>query len=101
MALDVREISSFTDFLVICSGTSEPQLRAMLNGLKDQLWDEHRIKPFAMDGTPESHWIVADFGGVVAHLFHETRRGYYSLEDLWKDAPRVALEETAEAGARA
>lgn len=95
--MDVRALSSFTDYFVICSGNSEPQLRAMVNELKDRLWEEHHIKPLAVDGFPESHWVVADFAGVVVHIFHESKRGYYSLEDLWKDAPRVLMTEAAEA----
>ena len=72
---------SFTDFF--CSSaldTSEPQLRAIANELQDRLQREHGIKPLAMDGFPESRWIVQV--GVVVHIFHTEKRGYYSLEDL-------------------
>lgn len=91
MALDLRGISSFTDFFVICSGTSEPHLKAIINEVEERLRKDHGIRPSAIDGFPASQWIVADFSDVVLHIFHTSKRSYYSLEDLWSDAPRLAL----------
>jgi ribosome-associated protein len=93
VALDLRGLSSFTDFFVICSGTSEPHLKAIAGELEDRLRKEHGRKPLAVDGFPLSQWIVADYGDVVVHVFHEAKRHYYSLEDLWSDAPRLAIAE--------
>jgi len=92
VAIDLREISTFTDFFVICSGTSEPHLKAIANELRDKLKEEHDIKPFAVDGFPTSQWIVADYSGVIVHIFHTDKRAFYSLEDLWSDAPRLKLK---------
>ena len=92
VALDLRGISSFTDFFVICSGTSEPHLKAILNELRDKLKTEHGLRPLAVDGFPMSQWVVADYADVVVHIFHTDKRAYYSLEDLWGDAPRLALK---------
>jgi ribosome-associated protein len=83
---------SYTDFFLICSGTSEPHLRAIVNELEARLQKEHGIKPLSIDGVPSSHWVVANFGDVIVHAFHDEKRGYYSLEDLWSDAPRVKLK---------
>jgi ribosome-associated protein len=91
MAIDLRGISTFTDFFVICSGTSEPHLKAIAGELRDRLKDDHGIKPFAVDGFPTSQWIVADYSGVIVHIFHHEKRSFYSLEDLWGDAPRLKL----------
>lgn len=91
MALDLRGISSFTDFFVICSGTSEPHLKAIASEIEGSLKAEHKVSPVAVDGYPMSHWIVIDYSDVVVHIFHEQKRGYYSLEDLWSDAPRLPL----------
>ena len=91
MALDLRGISSFTDFFVICSGTSEPHLKAIINEVEERLRKDHGIRPSAIDGFPASQWIVADYSDVVLHIFHTSKRSYYSLEDLWSDAPRLAL----------
>ena len=92
VALDLRGISSFTDFFVICSGTSEPHLKAILNDLEERLKKEHGVRPVAIDGFPMSQWVVADYTDVVVHIFHTEKRAYYSLEDLWSDAPRLRLE---------
>ena len=95
VVLDLRGISTFTDFFVICSGTSEPQLKAIANELETRLREEHSVRPVAVDGFPASQWMVLDFLQVVVHIFHQDKRAFYSLEDLWGDAPRVHWEATA------
>jgi ribosome-associated protein len=95
VVLDLREISTFTDFFVICSATSEPQLKAIAGEIEGRLRKEHRIKPAAMDGFPASQWIVLDYLQVVVHIFHQEKRAFYSLEDLWSDAPRLNWQAPA------
>ena len=90
-------ISSFTDFFVICSGTSEPQLKAIAGEIETRLREEHERRAAAIDGFPASQWIVLDYLEVVVHIFHRDKRAFYSLEDLWGDAPRVAWEPTTAA----
>ena len=92
--LDLAGISSFTDFFVICSATSEPQLKAIANEIETQLRNDHNLRAAAIDGFPASQWIVLDYLEVVVHIFHHDRRAFYSLEDLWGDATRVAWEAT-------
>ena len=89
--MDLRDISNFTDFFVICSGTSEPHLKAIAGEIQDMLKKDHGIKPNAIDGYPVSQWIVIDYSDVIVHIFHEQKRSLYSLEDLWSDAPRLKL----------
>ncbi|MDQ6764630.1 MAG: ribosome silencing factor [Verrucomicrobiota bacterium] len=89
--LDLREISSFTDFFVICSAGSEPQLKAIAGEIEAQL-KKDRVRPVAVDGFPASQWIVIDYMQVIVHIFHAEKRAFYSLEDLWGDAPRLAWE---------
>ncbi len=93
--LDLRGISTFTDFFVICSATSEPQLKAIANEIETRLKKENAIRPVAIDGFPASQWIVLDYLQVVVHIFHQDKRAFYSLEDLWGDAPRVEWETVA------
>jgi len=92
VALDLRGISSFTDFFVICSGTSEPHLKAIAGEIEGRLKQDNKVTPNAVDGYPLSQWIVIDYGDVVVHIFHEQKRAFYSLEDLWSDAPRLKLK---------
>jgi ribosome-associated protein len=80
---------------VICSAGSEPQLKAIANEIETQLKEDHGLRAAAVDGFPASQWIVLDYLEVVIHIFHRDKRGFYSLEDLWGDAPRVALEASA------
>jgi len=76
---------------VICSGTSEPHLKAIAGEIQERLKEDDKVTPSAVDGYPISHWIVIDFSDVVVHIFHQEKRGYYSLEDLWSDAPTLKL----------
>ena len=91
MVLDLREISTFTDFFVICSGTSEPHLKAIAGEIETRLREDHEVRPAAIDGFPTSQWIVLDYLQVIVHVFHREKRDFYSLEDLWSDAPRLAI----------
>lgn len=93
--LDLREISTFTGFFVICSGTSEPQLKAIAGEIEVQLKQDHEVRPVAVDGFPASQWIVLDYMQVIVHIFHAEKRAFYSLEDLWGDAPKLAWEQAA------
>ena len=93
--LDLRGISTFTDFFVICSATSEPQLKAIAGEIETRLKQNHGVRAVAVDGFPASQWIVLDYLQVVIHIFHRDKRAFYSLEDLWGDAPRVEWESAA------
>ena len=92
MVLDLQGISSFTDYFVICSGTSEPHLKAIAGEIEERLREEHGIRAVSVDGFPASQWIVLDYMQVIVHVFRQEKREFYSLEDLWSDAPRVAWE---------
>ena len=91
VVIDLREVSSFTDFFVICSGTSEPQLKAIAGEIETRLKEDHGVTPFARDGYPMSQWVILDYSDVLVHIFLGERREFYSLEDLWSDCPRLEL----------
>lgn len=95
MVLDLREISTFTDFFVICSAGSEPQLKAIANEIEVRLKQDYAMRPVAVDGFPASQWIVLDYMQVIVHIFHAEKRAFYALEDLWGDAPRLTWETAA------
>ena len=86
--LDVRDLTSFADYFVICSATSERQLRAVVDEMERKLKDAG-IKPLYLEGTVESGWIVLDCGDVVAHVFSPEQRDYYRLERIWQKAVPV------------
>lgn len=93
MVLDLRDISTFTDFFVICSGTSEPQLKAIASEIEVRLREEDSVRRAAVDGFPTSQWIVLDYLQVIVHIFHAEKRDFYALEDLWSDAPRLTITD--------
>lgn len=94
--LDLRGLSSVTDFFVIATGTSDRQMRATVD-----LVHEHAKRVgqdrFGLSGYDTSTWILADYVDVVVHLFDPERRNYYDLELLWGDAPRVEWRQSASA----
>lgn len=92
MVLDLEGISSFTDYFVICSGTSEPHLKAISGEIEEQLKAQHGVRAVSVDGFPASQWIVLDYLQVIVHVFRQEKREFYSLEDLWSDAQRVDWE---------
>lgn len=87
--LDLRGLSNITDYFVICSGTSKPHLKAIRTEVKAKLRDQSGVAASSADGEPESQWMVLDYGDVIVHIFHRSRRDFFALEDLWSDAPRV------------
>jgi ribosome-associated protein len=87
--LDVRELSSVTDYFVIASGTSEPHLRAIVDEITDRLREERHLRPHAIDGTLQAAWVVLDYFDVIVHVMRADLRERYDLETLWGDAPRL------------
>jgi ribosome-associated protein len=90
--LDLRKISSFADYFVICTGTSEPHLKAIGTEIREKLRDDLGLTAHA-DGFPASHWVVLDYHGVLIHIFQPEKRAFYDLESLWRDAPIVPFED--------
>ena len=87
--LDVRKLSSVTDYFVIASGTSEPHLRAIVDEIVDRLREGDHLRPRAVDGTLSTAWLVLDYFDVIVHVMRTEMRERYDLEGLWGDAPRV------------
>jgi ribosome-associated protein len=87
--LDVRQLSSVTDYFVIVSGTSEPHLRAIANEVTGQLRTGHQLRPRAVDGDGQAAWQVLDYFDVIVHIMRSDTRERYDLESLWGDAPRL------------
>ena len=90
--LDVRDLSSVTDYFVIASGTSEPHLRAIVDEITDRLRDEYDLRPLRKDGSMQGAWVVLDFFDVIVHVMRTDARERYDLEGLWGDAARVKLK---------
>ena len=87
--LDVRKVSSVTDFFVIASGTSEPHLRAIVEEITGRVREEVGQRPRAVDGTVRGAWVVLDYFDVIVHVMRQDVRERYDLEGLWGDAAPV------------
>lgn len=89
--LDVRGLSSFTDFFVIMSGRSTRHVQGLAEAVEKVL-REKRLSPALTEGVRDGLWVLLDFNDVVIHIFYAETRDFYDLEGLWHDAPRVPLE---------
>ena len=89
VALDVRKLSSVTDYFVIASGTSQPHLRAIVEEITGRLRDDHGLRPSRSEGSTNGSWVVLDFFDVIVHVMHADTRQRYDLEGLWGDAKPV------------
>lgn len=89
--IDVRGISSFTDYFVILSGRSTRHVQALAESIEGELRSK-RIKTSGAEGLQEGTWVVLDFNDVVVHVFYHEQRDFFDLEGLWHDAPRIDLD---------
>jgi ribosome-associated protein len=80
--LDIQKIASFTDFFVICTGTSDRMLDALAKGVVDHVRETHKVKG-RREGTGTTGWEVIDYGSVIVHIFAPEERDFYKLEELW------------------
>lgn len=86
--LDLREISSFTDFFVIMQGNSRRQNAAIYESVEQELKKE-KVRPLSIEGKQNAEWILMDYGSFIVHIFSMEAREYYLLEKLWGDAPHL------------
>lgn len=98
IALDVSERLALTDVFVVASGSSERQVRAVVDAVDDAM-RAAGAKAVRKEGTSEARWVLLDYGDIVVHVQHDDDREYYALERLWKDCPVIPLPESVRAGA--
>jgi ribosome-associated protein len=91
--LDVHGIIVITDHFVICTATSQRQIRTVIDAVEDALRDMG-VKPVRREGESEAGWWLLDYIDVVVHVFGQEERDYYDLERLWSDSPRVTWDES-------
>jgi len=90
VVLDLKDLSAFTDYFVICSGTSDRQVKTIAGAIEMEM-KKKDVRPIGMEGYETGHWVLVDFGDVVAHVFYDDERHYYQLEKLWADAPQLKI----------
>ena len=89
--LDLRGVSDFAEFQVICSGDNDRQTRAIADAIEEQCKSRGGIRPYATEGKQTGHWILLDYGATLIHIFNSEIRDYYAIEKLWPKAKEVAL----------
>lgn len=89
--LDLRPDTIIADFFIICNGNSDRQLRALVDHVRTGVKERGGKLPFSVEGTPESGWMLMDYGDIIVHLFLERQRQYYDLEGLWRKEANVLL----------
>jgi len=97
VALDVRGLVGYTDFLLICTARNERQAKAIHDEVHLRLKNDEGVLPGSVEGVREAHWVLADYLDCVLHVFVPATRDHYRLETLWGEAPRLSLDLTGEA----
>ena len=91
VALDLREIASFTEFFIICSGANQRQVQAISDEINEQLKKQLKTKAIRIEGYNAAEWILLDYGDFIVHIFEKEARDFYDLQRLWRDARKVEL----------
>ena len=84
ISLDLRGLSSITDYYIICHGNSEPQVKAIVDNIRKKT----SFKPKHLEGYENKKWVLLDYFDIIVHVFDESERDFYSIEQLWADAPK-------------
>jgi ribosome-associated protein len=93
--LDLREVTSFADFFVVCSGTNSRQIQAIIEAVGSELAQRGEM-PVSVEGFGNAEWVLADYGDYLIHVFSEKARAYYDLDRLWRHARMVPIPEASE-----
>jgi ribosome-associated protein len=91
LLLDLRPEMVFADFFLICNGSSDRQLKALTDYVRDETKLQHKRGAYAIEGTPDSGWMLLDYGDIIVHIFLADVREYYNLEGLWRREGNVLL----------
>ena len=92
VVVDLRGRVSYTDFVVVCSGTSERHVNAIAKRVDEEMREAGR-PPVSTEGTEDGRWALLDYGDIIVHVFNQTSRQDYDLERMWTEAPRLDLED--------
>jgi ribosome-associated protein len=93
--LDLRGMIGYADYFVICGGRTDRQTRAIHDAIHQGMKSAHALLPSRVEGLSEAHWILIDYLDVVVHIFTPETREYYRLEQLWGEAPSLAVGAVA------
>ena len=95
VVMDMRNVSGVADLFVICSGSSELQIKAIVEAIKGRIREFADETPWHVEGYSSLQWVLMDYVDLVVHVFNEEKRAFYDLERLWGDAPKEGIDEDA------
>lgn len=90
--LNVKEISSFADYFIICDGSSDRQIQAIAAAVQERM-KKSGIMPLGVEGESAGKWVLLDYADVIIHIFYQPLREFYDLERLWSDVPRMEIPD--------
>ena len=93
VVLDVRELTTLTDYFIVCNGTSETQIRALANSVTEKTKEDLGEAVWKKEGLEARRWIILDYVNVVVHIFSKEKREYYGIERMWNDAKITEIED--------
>ena len=94
MVLDLREVNNaFTDFFVICSGTSDTQIDAIAESVDKEVWESGKVRVHSVEGKANREWLLMDYYDVIVHVFLKDKRSFFKLEELWGDAKFTVIPD--------
>ena len=92
--MDMHEVSGLADYFILCSGTSDIQVKAIAESVEARLRSKCQESPWHIEGAEHRQWVLLDYVDLVVHVFTPERRAFYDLERLWSDAPAERVRET-------
>ncbi len=95
-AIDLREVASFTEFFIICSGSNTRQVQAIADEINEKLKEKLNSRVVRIEGYTAGEWILLDYGDFIVHIFEQKARAFYDLERLWRDAKKVEIPKESE-----
>lgn len=94
VVLDVRDLTTLTDFFVVCHGTSDTQIKALSDIVEEKTRENLGEKPWKKEGIDSRRWIILDYVNVVVHIFNQEKREFYGIERMWNDAIVTEINDT-------
>ncbi len=91
--LDVRKLTTLTDYFIVCQGGSDTQIRALANNVTEKIKEQTGEHVWRKEGLESKKWVVLDYVDVVVHIFNEETRNFYALENMWNDAEITDIED--------
>ena len=92
VVMKVKDLSSFADHFIVCSGTSDRQVKAIASWIEESL-KKDGMTPLGVEGTRHGQWVLMDYGDIVIHIFYDPVREFYDIERLWSDAPKMMIDD--------